>query len=138
AEANLAYDLSNGPHRGRLYLVYLNAASPTTDDTDVFVRFSDNNGANFSAPIRVNDVTTGSQFLPSIVVDRLTGNVAVGWLDSRNESTSVHAAQYFLTASINGGLSYLPNVRISIGPSPYDSSAARTGRGYSICSGLLS
>jgi hypothetical protein len=124
AEATVAYDQSNGPLRGRLYLVYTDAASPTTDDTDIFLRYSNDNGATFSAPIRVNDTATGSQFLPNVVVDRLTGNVAIGWMDSRHATAAIPSAEYFLTASIDGGKSVLPNVKISSGPSRVDTSGA--------------
>src|SRR5262249_32929006 len=44
AEANLAWDRSGGPHNGRVYLVYTDAPSVTSNDTNIFVRFSDNNG----------------------------------------------------------------------------------------------
>jgi hypothetical protein len=124
AEATVAYDNSNGPFRGRLYLVYTDAASPTTDDTDIFLRVSNDNGVNFSRPLRVHDVATGSQFLPNVVVDRLTGNLSIGWMDGRNATTSVPAAEYFLTASIDGGKSVLPNVRVSSSGSRVDTSGA--------------
>ncbi|HTK77163.1 MAG TPA: VCBS repeat-containing protein [Gemmataceae bacterium] len=124
AEATVAYDQSNGPFRGRLYLVYTDAASSTTDDTDIFLRVSNDNGATFSRPLRVNDATTGSQFLPNIVVDRLTGNLAIGWMDSRNAPFGVNSAEYFLTASIDGGKSLLPNVKISADSSNVDTSGA--------------
>lgn len=124
AEVSVAYDQSNGPFRGRLYLVYTDAASTTTDDTNIFLRYSNNNGVTFTAPIRVNDVTTGSQFLPNVVVDRLTGNLAIGWMDSRNATFGDPSAEYFLTASIDGGKSVLPNVKISSGESRVETSGA--------------
>ncbi len=55
AEANLAYDLSNGPHRGRLYLAYTDSAGPGSQDTNIFVIYSDNNGLTWSP----TDPTTG-------------------------------------------------------------------------------
>jgi hypothetical protein len=124
AEVTIAYDQSHGPNRGRLYLVYTDAASTTTDDTDIFLRYSNDNGATFSNPIRVNDVAAGSQFLPNVAVDRLTGNLAIGWMDSRNAPFGVPSAEYFLTASIDGGKSVLPNVKISSGPSRVDTSGS--------------
>ena len=55
-----------------------------SDNTDIFVRHSDDGGATWSPPVRVNDDgTTNSQFLPKISLDPTTGNIAVVWYDSR-------------------------------------------------------
>lgn len=67
AEAGLAYDrLSTSPHFGRLYLVYTDETVDENHDTDIMLRYSDDDGATWSdPPIRVNDdTTTRSQFLP--------------------------------------------------------------------------
>jgi hypothetical protein len=127
AEANLAWDRSSGPHNGRVYLVYTDAPTPGSADTNIFVRFSDNNGATWSAPTRVNDDTgTNSQFLPAIAVDQTTGAVGVSWYDARNDvpggsgnsnGISNDEAQLYASISVNGGVSFLPNVRVSAGTS---------------------
>ena len=67
AEANLAWDTSGGVHNGRLYMVYVDEVPVNeSNDTDIFVRYSDDNGATWSARIRVNDdATTRSQFNPA-------------------------------------------------------------------------
>jgi hypothetical protein len=72
AEANLAWDVSGGAHNGRVYVAYVNRPTTASADTDIFVRFSDNNGTTWSSPVRVNDDTLGngkSQFQPAIAVD---------------------------------------------------------------------
>src|SRR5262249_38681087 len=95
------------------------------NNTDIFVRFSDDNGQTWSAPVRVNDdATTRSQFNPAIAVDETTGNVAVTWYDSRN-SPGNNTPQIFGTVSEDGGITFLTNVQISTGtscPSCVDSS----------------
>src|SRR5262249_20426288 len=83
AEANLVYDRSGGAHNGRVYLVYTDESPNESNNTDIFERYSDNNGTTWSAPLRVNDDTgTNSQFLPMIAVDQTTGNVAIAWYDA--------------------------------------------------------
>jgi hypothetical protein len=63
------------------------------------LRFSDDNGANWSAAIRVNDdATTRSQFLPRIATNPATGNIGVCWHDARNSATNT-AVQVFCTVS---------------------------------------
>jgi hypothetical protein len=116
AEVNLAWDRSNGPHRGRLYLVYTDAANTTTNDTDVFVRHSDNRGKSWSAPVLVSNTTAGSQFNPAIAVDPYTGMVAVAWYDTRNDATGA-SAEFFATVSDNGGKTFGKEIVASLGPS---------------------
>ena len=117
AEANLAYDRSGGVHDGRLYMVYVDETINESNNTDIFLRYSDNDGSTWSAPIKVNDdVTTRSQFNPAIAVDQTTGAVAITWYDARNSSTNTRA-QIFGTVSDTGGSSFLSNVLISLGTS---------------------
>src|SRR5262249_40613649 len=111
AEANLAWDQNSG----RVYLVYADEFPNESDDTDIFVRYSDATGPTWSAPVRVNDdTTTRSQFNPAIAVDQTTGNVAVSWYDARNVPAN-NAAEVWATVSLDGGATFRPNVRISLG-----------------------
>ncbi len=87
AESGLAWDRSGGPHQGRVYLVYTDRPTTASADTDIYVRYSDNNGANWSSPVRVNDDPVGngkSQFLPRIALDQTTGFIAVSFYDCRD------------------------------------------------------
>jgi hypothetical protein len=122
SEAGLAFDSTpSSAHFGRLYLVYTEETAPENNDTDILLRFSDNNGANWSAPIRINDDPAApirSQFLPKIAVDRTTGNIAICWYDARNSGANT-AAQLFCTAAGPSGATptFLPNVLVSDGAS---------------------
>jgi len=88
-EAGLAYDRSGGAFDGRVYLVYTVAPTTSSDNTDVRVRFSDDDGGSWSSPRKVNtDQTKFSQFLPRIAVDQTSGNVAFAWYDSRKDKGS--------------------------------------------------
>src|SRR5205085_2161367 len=55
AEPGLAWDRTGGPHAGRVYLVYTLEVRNEKSDTDIEVRHSDDGGATWSAPVRVND-----------------------------------------------------------------------------------
>jgi hypothetical protein len=121
AEAGLAYDRNpSSPHFGRLYLVYTDENPIGSNDTDIWVRFSDDDGAHWSStPIRVNDdATTRSQFLPRIASNRLSGNIAVCWHDARNSATNT-AMQEFCTIATPSGSSpvFMANAQISAGTS---------------------
>src|SRR5262249_40168403 len=121
AEAGLAFDANPAsPHFGRLYLVYTDEPVNESNDTDIMLRFSDDNGATCSnPPIRVNDDSPGrSQFLPKIAVNPLSGNVGICWHDARNSATNT-AMQVFCTIATPTGPSptFMPNVQISEGSS---------------------
>src|SRR5439155_8625203 len=48
SESGLAWDRSGGAHHGRLYLVYTDRPTTSSNDTDIYARFSDNNGSTWS------------------------------------------------------------------------------------------
>lgn len=128
SEPGLAWDRSGGPHNGRAYLVYSIERPNESDDTDVYVRYSDDNGATWSGGVRVNDDhTKNSQFMPKISLDQTTGNLAVVWYDSRadlgtggpSDTNGIpnDDAQFWGAFSTDGGSSFTPNIQISAGTS---------------------
>ena len=75
---------TGGPRDGRLYLVYTDEIGAENNDTDIFVRVSDDDGQTWTNRVRVNDdATTNSQFNPKISLDDTTGNIAVSFHDCR-------------------------------------------------------
>ena len=127
---NLAFDTSNGPFRGRVYLIYTDEFPRASGNTNIMLRFSDNNGATWSAATKLNDDTTvNSQFFPDIAVDPATGFVAASWYDARNDhgipgqgsvDTTVNNDVQFWGAfgtPTAAGVSFKPNFQISAGTS---------------------
>jgi PKD domain len=151
AECGLAYDSSGGPNNGRLYMVYTDEQPDESNDMDILLRSSNNNGANWSAPLRVNDdAGTNSQFLPHLAVDQSTGFLAVTWHDARNDSGSGPGdtdgvanddAQFWGTFSTDGGATVRPNFQISAGTSNDNDAASGVDYGdyswSSFVNGLL-
>ena len=118
----------SSPFNGRLYLVYTDRTTLTTNDTDIFVRHSDDSGSTWSAPVRVNDDPIGngkSQFLPRITLDQTTGNIAVSFYDCRNSPLN-NTTEYWAAVSTNGGASFLPNIKVNTGGSRANAIAVRT------------
>ena len=143
AEPGLAWDRSGGAHSGRVYLVYTQEVKNESDDTDVMVRRSDDGGATWSAPVRVNsDSTRNSQFLPKIAVDQGTGALALVWYDARNDlgqggsgdtdGIANDDAQFWGALSSDGAA--FPNFQVSAGTS--NSRDAHNGIDYGDYSGL--
>ena len=116
AEAGFAWDRSGGPFNGRLYMVYTEENVNESNDMDILVRISPNNGTSWGAPTRVHVANVRSQFLPKIAMDQATGHFAVVWYDARNDPANVRS-ELWGTASIDGGATYLPEVKISTGVS---------------------
>ncbi|HUS15758.1 MAG TPA: proprotein convertase P-domain-containing protein, partial [Chloroflexia bacterium] len=128
AEAGLVWDATGGPFNNRAYLVYTEELVNESNDTEIYMRTSTNDGATWTAPVRVNDDPLGpirSQFLPYVTLDRSTGTVAVGWHDSRNDSGVVGVggtntipnddSEYFASYSTDGGVTWAANTRLSGG-----------------------
>jgi hypothetical protein len=128
AEANLAWDRSGGVHNGRLYAVWTQEVDNESNDMDVELQYSDDRGATWSPAVRVNDdQTRNSQFMPSLAVDQTTGNLGLSWYDARNDlgtgglgdtdGVPNDDVQIYATYSTDGGVSFVPNFRVSAGTS---------------------
>ncbi|HZQ66198.1 MAG TPA: sialidase family protein [Gaiellaceae bacterium] len=128
AEANLAWDRSGGPHNGRLYAVWTQEVGNESNNMDIELQYSDDQGATWSPVVRVNDdKTPNSQFNPAIALDQTTGNVALSWYDARNDLGAGSSGdtdgipntdvQIWAAYSTNGGSSLVPNFRVSAGSS---------------------
>jgi len=110
-------DRSGGPFDGRLYVTYTDLGPGGLSDIDVFVRFSNDFGANWSARTLVNDDGgTNSQFLPWLDVDQGTGLVSAVWYDARNDPNN-RQVQVFMAVSTDGGINFQPNILVSDGQS---------------------
>ncbi len=116
-EAGLAWDRSNGPNHGRVYLGYTDELAIGSLDTNIFMIFSEDLGAHWSAPVRVHDdAGNNSQFLPHISLDQSNGRIALTWYDARNSAAN-NTAQYFGAFSSDGRATFMQNFQISAGTS---------------------
>jgi hypothetical protein len=128
AEANLAWDRSGGAHNGRVYAIWTQETPNESNNTDIMLQYSDDNGAVWTPAVKLNDDgTTNSQFNPAIALDQVTGAVGVSWYDARNDGGTGGPGdtdgvpnddfQVWATYSANGGASFAPNFRVSLGTS---------------------
>ncbi len=138
AEAGLVWDRTGGRHNGRLYFIYVSEEPQESNDMDIQMRYSDDNGTTWSPSVRVNDDTgTTSQFNPKVALDATTGKVAVAWYDCRNDKGD-HGrgdtngipnddVMIYSAVSKNGGDSFQPNRRLSVGTSNDNDAQQRGG-----------
>ncbi len=114
----LAVDASaTSPFRDRLYTVWTRFESTPRG---IFFVHSSDRGRTWSTPIRANDSLgeeTEQRILEITVNNK--GVVGVAWYDTRRGTTNT-CFDLFFAASLDGGVSFLPNVRVSDTPSCSD------------------
>lgn len=123
-------DNSFGPYRGRLYLIYAsNTPAGNGNKPDIFCRYSDDQGLNWSAAVVINDdpnTTANHQWMPSTWCDKETGRLYVKWFDTRNVPTS-DSAEVYASYSDDGGVTWAPNQKL--GTSKFRIDCATCGGG---------
>lgn len=128
---DLAVDESNGPHRGRVYIVWQDhQANPFGDDA-IMLAHSDDGGTSWSAPVKVNQTPTNTftdqAFEPNVHVNS-NGVVAVTYYDFRNDvaGTGVLTTDYWIDHSDDGGATWTEDHLAG----PFDLHQAPYARGY--------
>jgi hypothetical protein len=124
SETGLAWDRSGGPHDGRVYLLWTQERHDESDDTNILVQYSNDDGATWADPVRVNDDSgVNSQFDPKVALDETTGNVAVAWYDCRNDlgsggrgdtnGVANDDAMFYGSFSTDGGVTFARNFNVA-------------------------
>jgi len=119
----LAADASGGPYRDRLYWICRDR-----DHEHIYLTSSSDHGESWTAPTVVNQ---GSGRSPSaqnavIAVNR-EGVLGISWYDARNDPRGYReifrCQEVFFTASLDGGRTFLPEVKVSTGENCPDTPA---------------
>jgi hypothetical protein len=106
----MAADISTGPHRGNLYVVWPNIGVPGVNvgpDIDVYLIRSTDGGSSWSDPIRVNQDPAGlgkEHFSTWITCDPATGVLAVIFYDDRNVAST--NCETFVAVSRDAGTTW--------------------------------
>lgn len=112
----IAMDNSNGPNRGRLYFVNASNDPPGSGNKpDIWLRYSTDQGATWSAKVIVNDnanPTTSDQWFPEIWCEGTTGKLYIHWYDDRANPTNF-TTDIYATYTTNGGQSFAQNQRLT-------------------------
>jgi hypothetical protein len=112
----IAMDNSSGPYRGRLYLINASNDPPGNGNKpDIWCRYSTDQGATFSAPVRVNDnpnPQASDQWFPEIWCEKTTGRLYVHWYDDR-ENPAAYSTDIYASYSTDGGQTFVTNQKIT-------------------------
>jgi hypothetical protein len=98
-----AVDLSSGPHRGTIYVNWIDERS---GDADIFVMASRDGGRTWNAPARVNDDGKGAtQMFTWLAVDPVEGSLNVIFHDRRGQTGTLTGVT--LARSVDGGRTFV-------------------------------
>jgi hypothetical protein len=112
----IAMDNSNGPYRGRLYLVY-SSNIPAGDlmHPDIKLQYSTDMGTTWSSYIVVNNnanPTTSDEWFPGVWCERNTGKLYVKWY-SDQENPATFQTSVWASYSTTGGTTWATNQKVS-------------------------
>jgi hypothetical protein len=110
----------------------------SSNGTDIFVSRSTDNGASWTAPLRVNDDPQGvanDQFNQWLAVDPSDGSVNLSWNDTRNDPAHL-STDIFYARSTDGGLSFTKNVQVTTAPTNETCCGADLGDQYGDYEGI--
>ena len=116
--ASVAVDVTQGPFRDRVYVGWSDARSGRAE---ILVSSSSDKGKTWSKPIAVNDDLPRDKpgdgpddHMPTLAVNS-SGVVGVMWYDRRDNPDNLGWYTRF-SASLDGGETFLPSVRVSEAP----------------------
>lgn len=104
---SMAVDKSNGDHSGRIYVTY---AEEVNSLAVIALRYSDNEGSTWSAPIILSSPNFRESFFPWISVDPTNGDIYVVYCAF--DQTTGFSTDVYVAYSNNDGTSF-QNIRVS-------------------------
>jgi hypothetical protein len=124
-------DRSNGPFKGRLYAAY---PDPVNGRDQMLITHSDDRGKTWSKPVVVNDdraaidTSKGPDIAIPVIAVNKDGVVGAMWYDRRDHPDNKGWWVRF-GASLDGGDTWLPSVRVSTAPKSYIEGEQTTTQG---------
>ncbi len=94
-------DITGGERNGNIYLCWAADNYP-----NIYFSRSTDKGETWSKPIFVHSDTTNDQFWPWLAIDPTNGDLAIMYLDSRNDENNI-LVECYVSYSNDGGLTWI-------------------------------
>jgi hypothetical protein len=116
----LAIDHSGGPTNNNIYML-ASVVPPGRSTTDVMFARSTDDGATFSAPVKVNDdpINPSKWHWFGTFSVAPNGRLDAVWYDTRNAANNTDS-QLFYSFSTDAGVTWSPNVAVSNAFNPFE------------------
>ncbi len=111
----MAIDKSGGTYEGRAYITWTDFVEGNTEEgMNIYLSYSDDQGASWSSPIIVNDdnVSSSHQYFSAIDVNS-EGVLCLSWYDRRIDPVNDSETDFYAISSIDGGQSFSPSMKLS-------------------------
>ncbi len=109
----IAVDISNGKHRGNIYIVQAGREINENGVYGIFLSKSVDGGKTWVKNVRIDDSPIrNDRFFPSITCDPVTGTVAVFYYSSQNDAENNQGVDGYVAISGDGGTTW-NNYRVS-------------------------
>ncbi len=124
-----AWVLPDAARPGNIYVVAADdptdiSHGPDFDDMNVYIARSTDFGQHWDAPLRVDTSPDETiQFFPAAGIDPRSGFLTVTWYDTRRgavNSNDHFLLDLFSRSSVDGGLTFLPEVQVNDAHAPFD------------------
>ena len=89
-QKNIIYD----DKRKLLYITTFGNTPSFSQNISLYLIMSGNNGQTWADPIKISNVSTGNRGFTSMALDPVTGDLAFGWYDARNDETNQYIEYY--------------------------------------------
>jgi hypothetical protein len=118
---------------GRLYVSYFDKA-PTTANTNIYLKYSDDGGVTWSSEIKVNDDTVNAYHFHNAIAVSPNGTVGIEFYDTRNDQPLNHKTDQYISFSTDCGVTWSANQKVTTAMS--DESGAGDPNDYGDYQGL--